>query len=317
MPTLATTRRAAPPAPVKVVAETRSRWVAFFSRETLCAWLFIAPALLGFVLFYLIPTIRAFFIGLTSWNLLSPARFVGLDNFRELATDAQFWDSMRVTALYVLYNIPLQTALALLLAVLLDRFGRSVAMRAVVLTPFLLSNVIVATIWFWMLDPVLGYGNVVLEALGFERHAFFGDEALALPTVAATNIWRHVGINALLFYSGLQAIPRHLYEASYLEGASGWQTFWRVTFPLLRPILVFVLVTSVIGSFQVFDTVAVATQGGPGTATRMIMWHICETAFGSFRMGYASAMSCVLFLGLIAVTLTQMRMLRAGEADLE
>jgi multiple sugar transport system permease protein len=130
------------------------------------------------------------------------------------------------------------------------------------------------------------------------------------------NIWRHVGFNALLFYTGLQAIPKYLYEAAHLEGAGAWRTFRLVTLPLLRPILVFVLVTSVIGSFQIFDTIAVTTQGGPGTSTRTIMWYIYQNAFGSLRMGYASAMSCVLFVGLVVVTVSQMKALRADESDL-
>lgn len=288
-----------------------------FSRQHLCAWLFISPALLGFLLFYFIPTLRAVSIALTDWNLLQPSRFVGGENFRRLAGDARFWESVRVTLLYVLYNIPLQTALALGLAVLLDRSGRSNVMRGIVLIPFLLSNVIVATLWYWLLDPVLGYGNTLLAAVGLGRHAFFSDEQLALPTLAGINIWRHAGFNALLFYTGLQAIPRHLYEAAYLEGAGSWRIFRTISLPLLRPVLAFVLVTSVIGSFQVFDTIAVTTQGGPGSSTRTVMWYIYESAFGSFRMGYASAMSCVLFVGLVAVTLLQMRLLRANQTDLE
>lgn len=284
--------------------------------EAFSGWLFVAPALVGFLAFFLIPTIRAFSIGLTQWTLLSPARWVGLENYRRILDDAAFWESIRVTGRYVLYNIPAQVVLAMLLALLLDRFGRSVALRSVVLLPFLISNVVVAMIWYWMLDPVLGWGSVLLEFLGFERQPFFSGASQALPTVAAVNVWRHFGFNALLFYTGLQAIPPYLYEAARIEGAGAWRTFWSVTLPLLRPIVVFVLVTSVIGSFQIFDTIAVTTQGGPGSATRSVVWYIYVSAFGSFRMGYASAMSCVLFLGLICVTLLQLRLLRAGQSDL-
>lgn len=286
-------------------------------RETLAGWLFIAPAVIGFVLFYALPTLRAFQISFTDWSLLTPAKFIGMANHLEWISDRRFWKSVGVTALYVLYNIPLQTGLALLLAVGLDRFGRSVAFRAVMVAPFLVSNVIAAAVWFWMLDPVLGFGNTVLEWMGLGRHAFFSDGTLALPTIAVINIWRHVGFNALIFYTGLQAIPRHLYEAGHLEGASGWQAFRHITWPLLRPITVFIVATSIIGSFQIFDTIAVTTQGGPGTSTQTVMWYIYQTAFGSLRMGYASAMSCALFFGLVAITLIQLRTMRAGESDLE
>lgn len=293
---------------------TRSKSRRF--TESLTAFLFIAPALVGFVLFYLVPTVRAVAIGFTNWNLLGSPRFVGLGNYERVWGDERFWGALRVTTLYVLYNIPLQTVLALVLAVLLDRFGRAVAVRSVVLFPFLISNLVAAMLWFWLLDPLLGFGNVVLGVFGIERQAFLSDARFALPAIAAINIWRHVGFNALLFYTGLQAIPRHLHEAARLDGAGPLRIFWHVTLPLLRPTLVFVLTTSVIGSFQIFDTIVVTTQGGPANSTQTIMWYIYQSAFGSFRMGYASAMSCVLFAGLVAITLVQMRLLRADESDL-
>ena len=295
------------------VAHTRPR---FLRSEAFCGLLFITPALIGFTFFYLLPTIRAFYIGLTNWSLLRAPKWVGLDNYIRLFQDEKFWKSIWITFLYVVYNIPIQTVLGLLIAVLLKRLTGSVFVRSVMLMPFLVSNVIAAMIWFYMFDPVLGFVNVVLKALGLESHAFFSDPNLALPTIAFINVWRHMGYTALLFYTGLQSIPEHLYEAARIDGASEWRMFWSVTLPLLRPTLVFVLVTSVIGSFQIFDTIAVTTQGGPGTATRTVLWYIYQEAFVSMRMGYASAISTVLFLGLVLVTLVQMRVLRSGESDL-
>jgi multiple sugar transport system permease protein len=303
---------ASPPLPQGAVRAKRR----LVDSESFCGILFIAPALVGFTLFYLLPTIRAFYIGLTNWNLLRAPKFLGLDNYVRLINDGKFWSSIWVTVLYVLYNIPIQTVLGLLIAVLLKRLTGSVFIRSVMLAPFLISNVIAAMIWFWMLDPVLGFVNFLLQAVGLGSHAFFSDEHLALPTIAAINIWRHMGYAALLFYTGLQSIPEHLYEAARIEGASQWKMFKSITLPLLRPTVVFVLVTSVIGSFQIFDTIAVTTQGGPGASTRTIVWYIYQEAFTSMRMGYASAMSTVLFLGLIVVTLIQMRVLRSGESDL-
>jgi multiple sugar transport system permease protein len=284
--------------------------------EAFCGLLFVSPALVGFTLFYLLPTIRAFYIGLTNWNLLRAPKFLGFDNYVRLFNDGKFWSSIWITVLYVLYNIPIQTVLGLLIAVLLKRLTGSVLVRSIMLAPFLISNVIAAMIFFWMLDPVLGFVNFLLQAVGLGSHAFFSDEHLALPTIAAINIWRHMGYAALLFYTGLQSIPEHLYEAARIEGATQWKMFRSITLPLLRPTVVFVLVTSVIGSFQIFDTIAVTTQGGPGTATRTIVWYIYQEAFSSMRMGYASAMSTVLFLGLVVVTLVQMRVLRSGDSDL-
>ncbi|WP_084542357.1 carbohydrate ABC transporter permease [Calidithermus chliarophilus] len=293
-----------------------SSWRRAFNREALTGWLFILPALVGFVLFYLLPSVRAFSISFTDWNLLRPPRPVGLENYEALLADPNFWHALKVTGLYVLFNIPLQTVLALLLAVLMDRLVRSIFVRAVVILPYLLSNVVVAMIFLWLLHPILGYVNVFLGLLGLERQPFFGSPDQALATVAGVNIWRHMGFTALLFYAGLQSIPRSLYEAAAIDGAGEWRMFWRITLPLLRPVTVFVLVTSVIGSFQIFDTVAVATGGGPSYATRVIVWYIYENAFQFFKMGYASAMSMVLFLILVAFTLVQMRVFRANQSDL-
>ncbi|MBV8375498.1 MAG: sugar ABC transporter permease [Verrucomicrobia bacterium] len=289
---------------------------ALFYKESVCAWIFIAPALLGFTVFYLVPCLRAVYVSLTDWNLLRPAKFVGTANYSRLWGDPNFWNSMRVTLLYVLYNIPIQTVIGLLLAVLLSRFGRSVALRSVILAPYLIANVIAAILWFWMLDPLLGFCNAMLHLLGFGTIAFFSDQRLALPTIAAVNIWRHMGFVALLFYTGIQGIPQNIYEAARIEGAGPWRRFWNVTLPLIRPTLVFVLVTSVIGSFQVFDSIAVTTLGGPVNSTRTIVWYIYESSFENFRMGYASAMSCALFACLAVVTAAQMRILRSNRSDL-
>ena len=223
---------------------------------------------------------------------------------------------MRVTVLYVIYNIPIQSAIGLLLAVLLSQLRRSVAIRSIILAPYLIANVIAAIIWFWMLDPILGFGNMLLQAVGAGRIAFFSNQRLALATIAAVNIWRHMGLVTILFYTGIQTIPHDIYEAARIEGAGPWKNFWRITLPLLRPTLVFVLITSIIGSFQVFDSIAVTTLGGPVNSTRTIVWYIYESAFENFRMGYASALSCALFVCLAVATLVQMRILSSGKSEL-
>lgn len=286
-------------------------------QRNVTGWLFILPALIGFGIFYLYPTLRAVEISLTDWNLMRAPKFIGFDNYVKLIDDPRFWQSARITVAYVLYNIPLQTVLGLILAVMMDRLSKSVALRAVVIAPYLLSNVIAALIWLWLLDPLLGMTNAFLGLIGVPRQSFLATSDLAIMSIAGINIWRHVGLTALLFYAGLQAIPRSLYEAARLEGAGEWVVFRRITLPLLRPVLVFVLVTSVIGSFQVFDTIAVTTQGGPANSTSAIIWYVYESAFRFSKMGYASAMSVALFAVLILITILQMRALRAGSSDLE
>ena len=284
--------------------------------ETWTAWALVLPALIGFVLFYALPTLRALEISLTDWNLLKPARFVGLDNYAQMLQDGKFWNGMRLSAYYVLLNIPAQMVMGLFLAVAMDRLTRSLLVKSVVLLPYLLSNVLVALIWLWMLDPMMGLVNHGLDAAGLERQPFFGGVDQAMLTVAAVNIWRHMGLVAMLFLAGLQNIPRHLYEAAALEGASEWQMFRRITLPLLRPVMVFVLVTSVTGSFQIFDTIAITTNGGPLDSTRVIVHYIVQNAFSFYKMGYASAMSMTLCLLMVAYTLVQMRVMRANENDL-
>ncbi len=276
----------------------------------------LLPALLGFVLFYALPALRALQISFTEWNLLRPPRDVGLANYVRLLDDAAFWRGLELAGWYALLNIPVQTVLGLGLAVAMDRLALSLWVKSVVLLPYLLSNVLVALVWLWMLDPMLGALNHVLAALGFARQAFFSDPDQALASVAAVNIWRHMGLVALLFLAGLQNIPRSLYEAAALEGANEWQMFWRVTLPLLRPVLVFVLVTSVTGSLQVFDTIVVTTKGGPEDATRLVVPYIVQNAFGYLKMGDASAMSMVLCAILLLYTAVQMRLLRADQSDL-
>ena len=263
------------------------------------------------------PTFRAIYISFTDWNLLRIPKVVGLANYDRLLHDKNFWASMWITLLYVIYNIPPQLVFGLVLAVLLQRISKSVTFRSLFLAPYLLSNVIVAMLWFWTLDPILGFGNAVLGWFGIGPIAFFNDQNLALLTIAAVNTWRHTGFTALLFYTGLQNIPHDVYEAARIEGASPLRQFWSITLPLLRPTIAFVLVTSVIGSFQIFDTIAVTTMGGPANATQTIVWYVYQNAFASSRMGYASAMSVVLFLFLIVISLVQMRVLRSGESDLK
>lgn len=293
-----------------------SHWLSGRGAEALTGWLMVLPALIGFLLFYALPTLRAVEISFTDWNLLRQPQFVGWDNYVRLWEDDKFWNGMKLSGYYVLLNIPLQTALGLFLAVAMDRLTRSLFVKSVVLLPYLMSNVLVAMVWLWMLDPILGLVNHYIAAIGLERMPFFGGVDQAMLTVAGVNIWRHMGLVAMLFLAGMQNIPRHLYEAAALEGASEWQMFRRITLPLLRPVMVFVLVTSVTGSFQIFDTIAVTTNGGPLDSTRVIVHYIVQNAFSFYKMGYASAMSMVLCLVMLAYTVIQMQIMRANENDL-
>ncbi|WP_429298751.1 ABC transporter permease subunit [Paraburkholderia sp. GAS199] len=274
------------------------------------------PSLTGLVVFYLVPAVRALGISMSDWNLMSPSHDVGFDNYRAIFADGEFWHALALSACYVLFNVPLQTVVALLLAVLMDRLCRALALRAIMLLPFLLSNVLVALIWMWLLDPTLGWVNASLLSAGASAHTFFSSPVEALATVATVNTWRYTGMIALLLLAGMQRIPRSLYEAAILDGAGEWQLFRSITLPLLRPVMLFVLVTSITGAFQIFDTIAVATSGGPASSTRVIVYYIYENAFKFHKMGYACTMSMALLLVMALYTAVQMRLFRTNEEDL-
>jgi multiple sugar transport system permease protein len=280
------------------------------------AAVFLAPALLGFLVFLLWPTLRGVYLSFTRFNLLTPAEWVGLSNYDRMIHDPVFWDALKVTVAYVVINIGVQTVAALAIAVLLQRLTQSAVLRGIVLTPYLMSNVVAGVVWLWILDTQLGIGNEILSGLGLDRIPFLADDTWAIPSIALINVWRHVGYTALLLFAGLQAIPDDVYEAARVDGASEWRMFWRITLPLLRPVLAVVLIMTVIGSFQVFDTVAVTTAGGPANATNVLQYYIYGAAFGRFQFGYASAMSVALLVVLTAITFLQYRLTRAGRTDL-
>ena len=280
------------------------------------ALVFILPALIGFLTFYLYPTLRGIYFSLTRYNVLGTPHFIGFDNYTKIVSDPLFWNSLKVTVEYVAINIVVQTVLALGIAVLMHRLTQSTAIRALILLPFLISNVIAAMLWFWLLDYQIGLVNEVISGLGLDRVAFFGNEFWAIPTIALVNVWRHMGYTALLVFAGLQTIPGYVYEAASVDGSTEWSSFWRITLPLLRPILALVLVITVTGSFQVFDTVAVTTKGGPINASRVIQYYIVQKGFAEGQFGYASAISVILFIILAIVAIVQLRVLRAGDSDL-
>ena len=286
------------------------------SRDTWIGLLFILPSLIGFITFYALPAVRGVYYSFTDWDMLHAPKMVGFANYIKIMSDPQFWHSLRVTGYYVLLNIPMQTVLAVGLAVMMDRVVKSTWLRSIFILPWLLPAVTVAMIWNWMMSPSLGLIGLTFKAIGLTPPALLGVPDQAMPAVAIINIWQYTGNAALLIFAGLQTIPKEVYEAAAIDGADEGTIFWKVTLPLLRPVLVFVLVTTIIGSFQIFDTIAVTTKGGPVDATRVVLWYIYEYAFSRFKMGYATAVSMIVFVILITATIIQMRVLRADQSDL-
>ncbi|OFT54187.1 sugar ABC transporter permease [Brachybacterium sp. HMSC06H03] len=285
--------------------------------DTKLALLFIAPASVGLLVFLVWPLLTGLYYSFTEYTTLTPPTWVGLENYRRLLADPVFWNSLKVTVLYVVLNIGVQTVVALVIAVLMQRLTQSTVLRSLVLAPYLVSNVVAAIVFLWILDTQLGIFNILLQWIGFDPIAFWASETWVIPTVALVNVWRHMGYTALLLFAGLQSIPAHLYEAARTEGAGEIAMFRRITLPLLRPILALVLIMTIIGSFQVFDTISVTTQGGPADASKVLQMYIYENAFAQYEFGYASALSVALLVILTVITFAQYRMSRAGQSDLD
>src|SRR5258707_12173485 len=213
----------------KTASRSTSQWLR---TETLVAWLFILPSLVGLTVFVLIPSFRGLLLSFTNSDLLTRADFVGIENYQKLINDPQFWSSMRITLGYVLLNIPVQTAIALTLAVLLTRLTQSNIVRGIVLLPYLLPMVMVTMVWLTLMDYDFGPIDGLLHSLGLTKISFLGQTNI-MPSLAWIIPWRHTGFVTLLFFAGLQAIPKELYEAARIDGASEWASFKDITFPLL------------------------------------------------------------------------------------
>lgn len=280
-------------------------------REWLAAAVFLAPNMIGLTVFIVIPVIAGFFISFTEWDMLSAPEFIGLANYVELLTDDRlFWITLRNTVVYSLFVIPGSIVISLLLALALNTRIRGVGLyRTIYFLPYVSSTIAISLVWKWIMHPDFGILNGFLGLFGAPKLGWLQDRNMALLSVAVVAIWHSAGYNMTIFLAGLKGIPRTYYEAAQIDGATYWQRFWRITFPLLTPTLFFVLVISLIGSFQVFNLVYIMTEGGPGNSTQVYVYYLWENAFSYFRMGYASAMAYILFVIMLVITLFQVRLL--------
>jgi len=281
-------------------------------REGLTAFLFLSPTLLVFGVFVVFPILFSFYLSFQQWNLFADDHaFVGLANYGAVFSDPEFWQVFWNTTVYTVATVPLNMVLALGVAVLLERRVRGKRLlRAAFFTPVVVSSVAAGVIWRWVFDPNLGLANVALTAVGLPAVDWTANAAAAMAALIIVGVWKTFGINMVLFAAGLSAIPSHYYEAAAIDGARSWSQFRHITLPLLAPTTLFVLVLSMIGSFQVFDVVFVLTRGGPLGATKVLVYYLYEHAFKFFDMGYASAVAYLLFAVLFVLTLVQVRAFR-------
>ncbi|BBY53170.1 sugar ABC transporter permease [Mycobacterium koreense] len=272
------------------------------ARSTGLAYALLAPSLFGVGVFLLLPILVVIWLSLHRWDLLGPIRYVGLDNWGAVLTDTTFGNSLAVTAVFVAIVVPTQTVLGLGAAGLLARqLPGSGVFRTIYVLPWICAPLAIAVLWRWLLAPTDG----AVATVAGHRVEWLTDPGLALPVVSAVIVWTNVGYVALFFLAGILAIPTDIHAAAIIDGASGWQRFVRVTLPMLRPTMFFVLVTGVVSAAQVFDTVYALTGGGPAGRTDLVAHRIYAEAFGAAAIGRAAVMSVVLFVILVGVTLVQ------------
>lgn len=295
-------------APVRLdvaIARDRSDWIT--------ALLFLSPTLIITSIFIFFPIVFSFYLSFHEWNMFSSTRdFVGLQNYATLMGTPEFWQVFGTTAVYTFATVPLNMVVALAVAIFLERklAGKKI-LRAAFFTPVIISWVAAAVIWRWVFHPNFGLLNHVLGIVGISQVNWVNDPTAALASMMIVGVWKTFGINMVLFSAGLAGIPEHYYEAAKIDGAGPWSQFWRITVPLLSPTTLFILVLSIIGSFQVFDLVYVLTHAGPLGTTKVLVYYLYEQAFQFFNMGYASAVAYVLFAVLFIVTLVQFRSFRS------
>ena len=284
-------------------------------KRALCAWSFIGIPLIYFILIRFYPSLDAFSIAFTDWDIVGEKKYIGFDNFKVLLNDPIFWIVLSNTFEYLLLGVPISLLLSFVIAYFLDqvRFGHGF-LRACYFIPFLTTAVAMAWVWRWFYQPVpVGVINLALGKVGILQLDFLRSTTEALPAVLAPAIWAGLGFQIVIFIAGLRAVPVTYYEAAKIDGATSWRILRDITLPQLRPTIVFLVVISSIGFLRIFDQVYNMTQegeGGPLNATRPLVLNIYKLAFENFDMGMAAAQTVVLFVLLLIITIIQLRMLR-------
>lgn len=290
-----------------------SRGITWARREALTGWLLVLPSMLLFAVFFLAPVAHSMVLGFYRWDLLTEPEYVGLEHYRDLFADEVFAEVVSNTLRYSVATVSLTLLLGLALAVLVNRRGRFyTVVQACIFTSYIVSWVGVSLLWVWLLDGQYGLVNYVLAPLGIDKVNWLGDPDVALWALVGVTVWKTLGYDMVIFLAGLQSIPDDLYEAAALDGAGPLRRFWYITLPQLAPTTLFLLITSVIFTFQGFDVVAIMTQGGPVHSTSIYVHWVWEQAFRYFHVGRASAAVTLFFFAILIITVLQFRMFRSG-----
>jgi multiple sugar transport system permease protein len=280
------------------IAANRSKYLALA--------VLLLPSLAGMFAFIMLPVLSSLVLSFSEWDLIGEIKWIGIGNYVEALGDPAIQGALRNTLTFIAGYLPAVVAIALGLALLLNqRLKGRVAFRAIYFVPVVTSWVAVSLIWKWLLNPQYGLLNYGLALIGIKGPGWLFDPAWAMTGVVLTSIWKDIGFVTVIYLAGLQDIPENLYEAAALDGATPWQQFWTITVPMLAPTTFFVTTISLISSFQVFDQVWIMTGGGPAGSTSVMVEQIYKNAFSYYKMGYASAISWILFALIFAVTLAQ------------
>jgi multiple sugar transport system permease protein len=276
-------------------------------REALVSYVFLLPWTLGFLVFLAGPMIASFYLSFTQYKIIQPPLWLGLDNYQRMVEDELFYHSLKVTVTYTAASVPLGIVAALVVAVLLNEASWFAGLfRTIFYLPSIISGVAVAIVFAWIFNYRFGIVNYFLSLVGIPGPNWLGHPRWVLWAFVLMSLWG-VGSTVVIFLAALQGVPKVLYEAARIDGASGWRCFWTITLPMISPAILFVLIMGVIGSFQTFTQAYIMTSGGPANATMFYLLYLYRNAFSWFEMGYASALAWLLFLVILLLTMLLLR----------
>lgn len=277
-------------------------WDKMSNSERIAAWIFIFPAVLGIIIFIIIPIFFSFGLSFAKWDLLNPIEFVGFDNYKEILTEPLFGKILLNTVIFALATSIFGVIIPLILASILNRKIRgSEFFKTAYFLPFITPMIVIGIIWQWIFDPNIGLLNKVLQI----HVNWLYDPHWAMPALIIVSVWKLIGYNMIIFLSSLSGISNSMFEAAKIDGATPLETFFYVTIPLLSPTIFFVVIITAVSSFQIFDLIYLMTQGGPLDSTNVLVYAIYKNAFEYFNAGKASAIAYVLFIIILILTLIQ------------
>jgi len=279
------------------------------TQQEKAAIVFVIPLLFFLTVYWIIPALSSAYYSLTNYSVVLATKWVGLENYRRMADDVLMWRSLKNSLFFTLGNVPLSIIIGLALAITVNsaiRFRNF--FRVVFYLPVVTSSIALSMVWLWLLDPHFGLVNAFLGLFGIPPQQFLQSTSQAMPSIVLMSVWSGVGSTMIIYLAGLQGIPDSLYEAAEVDGANWWQSFRFITLPSLQPVTLYLLVTSIIGSFQIFGPIYAMTDGGPAFATTTIVHQIYINGFRYFNMGYAAAQSWVLFVILLGLSIVNLRL---------